>query len=391
MGRDGMVLSKRTHTDGELLLHDTKPDGGYGAPDQGGHTAPPSPAPDTPTKPLLPPPEPSAAAPRSRGRLVRQFLEVTRPFFSVENPRRATAALWLGASVLLLVGESLCLVWFSYAQKELTTSMAERSREGFWRAVHSYLLIVLVACPLMALAEFCEERFVLLWRQWLTGHCMERYWQGRCFYTLGRDGAIDHPDQRICEDVANFTNRACGLLLKVAARAGNVVSFVAVLWAVSPPLVAFLLAYCAATTLLVTLGLGERLERLEVDRRVAEAGFRCGMMRGLEHSEEIAFYNAGGLERKGCDAKFAAVVAIARRLISVGLLLHLLQYTIEYVTILLPYLFVADRYFSGEMEFGVLSQTAMAFRLNSRWQREPLKLESLGSTVPDTVQICGNE
>lgn len=56
-------------------------------------------------------------------------------------------------------------------------------------------------------------------------HCMGHYWSGRCFYTLGRDDAIDHPDQRICEDVNHFTARACSLLLKVCRGCPDMVSF----------------------------------------------------------------------------------------------------------------------------------------------------------------------
>eukprot|EP00667_Euglena_gracilis_P003924 EG_transcript_3935 len=300
---------------------------------------------------------------RSRSRLVRQFVAVAAPFFSALNPQRRTAVLWLVTAVVLLGGESLLLVWFSYAQKELTTAMAERNQPGFWKAVYSYAKIVVVACPLFALTEFSEAKFVFHWRHWLTRHCMGHYWSGRCFYTLGRDDAIDHPDQRICEDVNHFTARACSLLLKVASKVVNVLSFVTVLWAISPNLVGFLIAYCATTTVLVTVVFGERLEKLEVNLRVVEAEFRCAMMRGLEHSEEIAFYNGGAVELATCMRQFGKVMDIARQLINVGFLLHLLQTFIEYITILIPYVFIAERYFAGEMEFGVLSQTAMAFRV----------------------------
>eukprot|EP00668_Euglena_longa_P041205 GGOE01054235.1.p1 GENE.GGOE01054235.1~~GGOE01054235.1.p1 ORF type:complete len:690 (+),score=192.00 GGOE01054235.1:232-2301(+) len=307
---------------------------------------------------------PKSARPgRSRSRLARQFLTVTAPFFSTLNPQRWTAVLWLVTAVALLGGESLLLVWFSYAQKELTTAMSERNQDRFWKAVYSYARIVLVACPLFAMTEFSEANFVFRWRQWLTRHCMSHYWSGRCFYTLGRDDAIDHPDQRICEDVNHFTSRACSLLLKVAAKVVNVFSFVTVLWAISPTMVLFLLCYCATTTVLVTLVFGERLERLEVNLRVVEAEFRCAMMRGLEHAEEIAFFNGGAVELSTCLKQFAKVMGIAKQLINVGFFLHFLQFFIEYVTVLLPYIFIAERYFVGEMEFGVLSQTAMAFRV----------------------------
>ena len=49
---------------------------------------------------------------------------------------------------------------------------------------------------------------------------MQQYWSGRCFYNVARDDMIDHPDQRICEDVNHFTSRACSLLMKVGFVVG---------------------------------------------------------------------------------------------------------------------------------------------------------------------------
>uniref|UniRef100_A0A7S4LLK4 ABC transporter domain-containing protein n=1 Tax=Eutreptiella gymnastica TaxID=73025 RepID=A0A7S4LLK4_9EUGL len=285
------------------------------------------------------------------------------PFFSKANERRWLAIVWFVAAVVLLGGESMLLVWFSYAQKAFTTSMSEKKEGDFWQAVGSYMKIVLIACPIFALTEFAEARFVFQWRKWLTRHCMQQYWSGRCFYNVARDDMIDHPDQRICEDVNHFTSRACSLLMKVAAKLVNVVSFVAVLWSISPSLVVFLVIYSLITTIVTTLIFGERLEKLELKSRITEAEFRCNMMRGREHSEEIAFYNGGGVELAICSKSFRNVMEIASQQINVGFMLQLFQYTVEYVTVIMPYVIVAERYFKGEMEFGVLSQTAMAFRV----------------------------
>jgi hypothetical protein len=43
--------------------------------------------------------------------------------------------------------------------------------------------------------------------------------------------------------------------------------------------------------------------------------------------------------------------------------LDVFQHSFSWLTVVLPYLVVAHRYFSGEIEYGVIAQTAMAFRV----------------------------
>ena len=62
---------------------------------------------------------------------------------------------------------------------------------------------------------------------------------------------------------------------QVAAKLVNVVSFVAVLWSISPSLVVFLVIYSLITTIVTTLIFGERLEKLELKSRITEVSSDC--------------------------------------------------------------------------------------------------------------------
>ena len=102
----------------------------------------------------------------------------------------------LRAAVLyhhLLLG-SLCSLWQIMASPKL--SCKGRYAEGFHAAIFRFALVILVAAPLFALAEFVEQRLVLEWRRYLTRQLLKGYYSNQAFFRLHQQlGLLDNPDQ----------------------------------------------------------------------------------------------------------------------------------------------------------------------------------------------------
>uniref|UniRef100_A0A7S2AJ01 ABC transporter domain-containing protein n=1 Tax=Octactis speculum TaxID=3111310 RepID=A0A7S2AJ01_9STRA len=98
-----------------------------------------------------------------------------------------------------------------------------------------------------------------------------------------------------------------------------------------------------------------------------EASLRFGLMRVREAAEEIAFLGGDWREAELIRTLFRQVVDVASRLVLMNGLLEGWQNTFEWTTTVVPYLFLADRYFAdgptGGMEMGVLTQSVTAFRM----------------------------
>lgn len=67
---------------------------------------------------------------------------------------------------------------------------------GFMKAVQKFVVIIIVACPLFATADWVEQRLTLEWRNWLTSYLLRAYFAERSFFKLKQQaGSLDNPDQ----------------------------------------------------------------------------------------------------------------------------------------------------------------------------------------------------
>ncbi len=68
------------------------------------------------------------------------------------------------------------------------------------KAVKRFVLIIVMACPLFATADWVEQRLTLEWRNWLTSYLLRAYFADRAFFKLKQQaGSLDNPDQVQCE------------------------------------------------------------------------------------------------------------------------------------------------------------------------------------------------
>jgi putative ATP-binding cassette transporter len=141
----------------------------------------------------------------------------------------------------------------------------------------------------------------------LTDNFLGTYFQGRTYYDIEITAKIDNPDQRISEDIRNFTRVTLSFLLILLGSVMDVVSFAGILWAKSRLLVGVVLAYSLIGTLLTML-MGRRLVRLNYDQLRYEADFRYALVHVRDNAESIAFYRGEGQEVQRIRSRFWQVL-----------------------------------------------------------------------------------
>jgi putative ATP-binding cassette transporter len=287
-----------------------------------------------------------------------RLLRITLPFFKSETRWRALAVLALLIGLLLSV--SGLNVLNSYVGRDFMTAIADREAGRFAHLAAVWALVFGLSTVVAVLASYTEQRFGLMWRDWLTRHLLGRYLGGQAYYRLNGRSDVDNPDQRIAEDIKTFTTTALALLLILVNSTLTLVAFSSILWSITPWLLVAAVAYAAFGSLM-TIVLGKRLVGLDVLQLKKEADLRYDLIGVRSNAEAIALVHAEPRVGVRLLKRLAAVVANTRRTIAVNRNLGFFTTGFDYMTQLIPPLIVAPLYIRGEIEFGTVTQAAMAF------------------------------
>jgi putative ATP-binding cassette transporter len=280
------------------------------------------------------------------------------PYFQSEARGRALA----GGLVLvaLLVAINGLDVVNSFVGRDFMSALAERHAHRFFVFAGLLAGVFAVSTIVEVLARYAEQRLGLLWRDWLTRRFLDRYLARRAYLRLAERHDIDNPDQRISEDVKTFTATTLSFLVLLVQGALTLLAFSGVLWSITPWLFLIALGYAAAGSL-GTILLGRRLVSLNNQQLQKEADFRYALGRVREHAEAIAQV-AGEEEQKGrLGQRLARVVENFRTIIGVSRNLAFFTTGYNYLPQIIPAAVVAHLYIQGKVEFGAVTQAAMAF------------------------------
>lgn len=289
----------------------------------------------------------------------KQFVGVAKPYWLGDEKGRAW--LLLGLLIVLMLVETKLAVMLNDQAGEMTSALAGRDRDRFWTSVRACLFVLAFAIPIYAFYYYMRDVFANQWRRWLTRRFLDGYLDGRKYYELGSHREIDNPDQRICEDVNTFTGRSIHFMLIFLGSLMQLVAFSAVLWSISHVLVGVLVFYALLGTAMALYVFGNPLIHLNFWQLRREADFRFSLIRVRENAESIAFYGGEKQERARIDNKFNKVIHNFSRLIKKQRSLNLFQRTFSQLTLVLPFVILADAVLSGQLEVGRAVQAAGAF------------------------------
>lgn len=310
---------------------------------------------------VQPEPVPPSVAPRPaslNGEIYKRLLQAVKAVLTSEVGGRFQ--LMFGAILLLLLGINGLNVLASYVGRDLMTTIERRQ---FPRFVSEALLYVAVFAALTLAAvilRFIEERLGLLWRDWLTRGLVARYLEDSTYLRLKEQAGLDNPDQRIADDARAFTSNTLSFVLMFLNALFVIVAFSGVMWSISPLLFVVAVAYAALGSLL-TVALGRPLVRLNYDQSDREANFRSELLRLGVNAESVALLQLESRLGQRLRKRLDALIRNAKRIVAVNRNLGFFTTGYNYGIQLVPPLIVGPLFMHGKVEFGVITQSAMAF------------------------------
>jgi len=287
----------------------------------------------------------------------------------------------------LLLGISGLNVLNSYVGRDFMTAIEDRNAPVFVAKMFLYIGVFALSSVAAGIYTFCEQRLGLLWRDWLTRTMMGQYLSHRMYYYVNESGRIRNPDQRISEDARAFAVTTLSFMLLMLNGIITAVAFSVVLWSIKPLLFGVAVGYAITGTLLAGL-LGRPLVRFNYAQEDKEAFFRSDLIHVRENAESVAFLHREGRMRARLTEHLAAVVQNYKRIISVNRNLTFFTAGYNYMIQIIPIAIVAPLFIRGDIQFGVITQSAMAFsQLMGAFSLIVTQIQSLSSYAVVLLRI----
>jgi putative ATP-binding cassette transporter len=305
---------------------------------------------------------------------MRDVWALARPYWFSEERWPARGLLLL--IVLLNLGLVFLEVLFNDWNRRFYNALQDYDQAAFLPLLLRFTVIALALIIGAVYRLYLRQMLQMRWRRWMTERYVERWLHGRVYYRLQLEGGeTDNPDQRIAEDLRDFTESTLILSIGLMDSVVTLASFATILWGLSGtitipigsfeiPIPGYMLwaavIYCGVGTWLTHL-IGRPLIALNFNQQRVEANFRFSLVRFRENVDSVALYGGEAREKRAFVERFGAILAnwwaIMRRT------KRLTSFTVSFgqLAVVFPLIVASPRYFSRQIELGQLTQTAGAF------------------------------
>jgi putative ATP-binding cassette transporter len=250
----------------------------------------------------------------------------------------------------------------NYVGRDFITAISQRNMAEFIRQAFFYVGVFAASTLVAVLSRFTEERLGLLWRGFITRQAITVYLSQETFYRLESSGELANPDQRIADDVRTFTVTTLSFVLMLLNSSFTVVAFSGVLWTINPLLFGVAVGYAACGSL-ITIVFGRPLIRLNYHQLDKEADFRSGLIHVRENAESMVLARREGRLTVRLLRRLDDLLSNTRRIMAVNRNLGFFTTGYNWMIQIIPALIVAPAFINGEIEFGVITQSAAAFSM----------------------------
>lgn len=227
----------------------------------------------------------------------------------------------LGLQLGLEAGGSMLLLKAQTYLAGVTNALAARTTANVSSMMTMAALFGAIFITSSLLTIFARYTLRIRARRHLTDRLTEKWMSRNRFYRLERASGVDHPEQRIQEDVYAFVDNVLSLGPTIFGALFSIAIYGRELWRLSPPLTIaplgtpfvvhgyffYLVCFFAFGWTFVTHFLGAGLTRAEIVRQRLEAQFREDMAVIRENGEAIAFEKGAAIERQRLSSTFTLI------------------------------------------------------------------------------------
>jgi putative ATP-binding cassette transporter len=310
----------------------------------------------------------------TRRAFVRDAWSIARTYWKSEEKWSAWGLLL--AVVATNLGTVCTSVGINAWNRSFYNALQAFDTEQIFRQLAIFFVLGSLGITLSVFAVYLQQSLQLRWRRWLTQRFIKAWLSNRAYYQLQLTNGVDNPDQRIAEDINQFTNYVLTLSLGLLISLVTLGSFLFILWGLSGPadirlgqlgvvhipgyLVWVALFYAGAGTWL-TVKIGRPLVQLNLAGQRLEGDFRFSLARFRENAESVASYGGEPVEVGIFQQRLQNICQNFQMIMQRQMRLNWLTQGYAQVAVVFPLLVILPRYFSKQIGWGGLMQVASAF------------------------------
>ncbi|MBS0242647.1 MAG: ABC transporter ATP-binding protein/permease [Proteobacteria bacterium] len=307
-------------------------------------------------------------------RVAGQFVRFAGGFWRGPTAGKAwTLTACLAACLALSTAATVCLTrwqrWFFDAVEHKDAATAS------W-AVLAFFAIIAAMAAIGVGIVLSREALQVRWRAFIVERLISLWLGSNRFYLLAATHTEpDNPEYRISDDTRWATEPMVDLVIGMFSAVIGAAAFITILWSVGGSytlhvgtLEIWIPAYMVVVALLYgaiasgsMLWIGRALVGCVARKNAAEGEFRFALMRIRENSESIALSAGGPSEEEALRQRYAGVVS---RWLSIvhqhGRITWVTNASGPMIPVV-PLLFAAPKYFSGDLTLGQMVELAAAF------------------------------
>jgi putative ATP-binding cassette transporter len=310
----------------------------------------------------------------ARRQIVRDAWHLAKPYWTSEEKCSAWGLLL--AVIALNLGNVYISVRINAWNNAFYNALQAFNSGDLFRQLGTFCILVAFAVAMSVYALYLNQMLQIRWRRWLTRKYLGAWLADHAYYRLQLRDTTDNPDQRIAEDLNQFTAYVLSLSLGLLTSGVSLVSFLVILWGLSGPaeiplgrwgpvhipayLVWTALFYAGVGTWL-TVKIGRPLVPLNVARQRFEADFRFSLVRFRENAESVALYGGEPVELRVFNERLHSIFENFRHIIKRQRRLTCFTLGYTQVALIFPLVVVLPRYFAKQIGWGGLMQVVNAF------------------------------
>lgn len=300
---------------------------------------------------------------------------------------RLAGGFWQGQTAvrawMLTIGLGLCLtlstgvtVGLNRWQRWFFDALERKDADTAALAVLVFLAIIASMAAIGVGIVLTRESLQVRWRAWIVERLLGLWIGKHRFYQLSATHTEpDNPEYRISDDTRWATEPLVDLVIGIFSAVIGAAAFISILWSVGgsytlklgsaavviPAYMVLLALLYGAIASGTMLWIGRRLVDCVARKNAAEGEFRFGLMRLRENAESVALTGGGPSEERALKGHYDNVLARWLDMVRQHARITWITNSSGPMIPILPLLFAAPKYFSGEFTLGEVVQLAAAF------------------------------